>query len=193
MPAQVAASNTTQPHCSIACPYLDGEKRDIILPTVGRRDRVQSDRFRDPPRQRRRCTALLPVGTVVHNALRTVVAQDARSAGTALQLIAKESEDAVAPSRRDAPGLHRLPRQFERSETRAELSKSARCRPQAVEGVRPKHAVSQNGRPSARRRRGQDLWWPASVSPKASRRPTVSRRKHNRSWIAPRRTRGRGR
>ena len=121
--------------------YEDGEKAYILAPrNVKVGDRLMSGRARHPPRTAP--VRYIPVGTVVHNVeLRPGQGgKMARSAGSSVQLVAKEGDFASLrlPSTRDAPRAHRLPGHRGRGrQRRARAHQDRQGRPQPLKGVRP--------------------------------------------------------
>ena len=182
VPAKVAAieydPNRT---CRIALlHYLDGEKRYILAPNgLGVGDRVQSGQGSEIRPGNALPLRFIPVGTVVHNVeLRPGGGgKMARSAGTAVQLIAKESDYATLrlPSTEMRRVSDRLPGHGRRGrQLGARAHQGRQGRPQTVEGRAPANTRCRHepGRPSARRWRGQDLGWPPSgVAHGQARRP----------------------
>jgi len=126
--------------------YADGEKRYILCPQgLSQGDRVENGPGADI--RPGNCLPLrnIPTGTVVHAIeLRPGGgAKIARSAGSGVQLLAKEGGFAQL----------RMP--------------SGEIRPQPLEGTPPVGARGgdEPGRPPARRRRGQELRWPSPGQP----------------------------
>ena len=144
--------------------YADGEKRYILAPqklSVG--DKVESGPDADIKPGNALPLENIPTGTVVH----AVELQPgrgaaiARSAGTSVQLMAKEGyegdpEDAFV---RDADGaaLRAAPPSVSSATSSTRVSRSARRAATAGRASAPPSAVPHEpGRPPARRRRGQE-------------------------------------
>ncbi len=142
--------------------YADGEKAYILAPkglTVG--DHVSSGQGADIKPGNALPLRYIPVGTTVHNVeLRPGGGgKMARSAGVAVQLVAKEGEFATLrlPSTEMRRVLDRLPRHSRRSrQQRARAHHDRQGRPQPLEGRAPTDPWRRHepGRPSAWRRRG---------------------------------------
>ena len=167
MPARVAAIEY-DPNRSARIAllhYADGEKRYILAPRrpAGRRQRRWPDRGADIKPGNAMPLSQIPLGTTVHNVeLRPGRgAQLGRSAGAAIQLMAKEGDYGAAQAavRRAAPAC-RLPaaRPSARSATSStrnvSLGKAGRTRWLGRRPQRPRRR-DEPGRPSARRRRGR--------------------------------------
>ena len=153
--------------------FADGEKRYIIAPARLRQgDRIESGAGADIKPGNNLPLRNIPVGTVVHAIeLRPGGgAKIARSAGSSVQLVAKDGRVRAAADavRRDPQRRPALPRHGRRGrQRRAVQHQLGQGRPDAVEGqapVRPRRGHEPD-RPPARRRRGQDLRWPAPGQP----------------------------
>ena len=146
--------------------YADGERRYIIAPrgvTVG----TQLQSGSEAPIKPGNCLPLrnIPVGTTIHcvEMMPGKGAQLARSAGAAVQLLAREGELRAAASalRRDPQGARRLPRRDRRGRQRGAqpaLDRQGRRQPLArhpPDGARHLHEPgrSPDGRARQRRRR----------------------------------------
>ena len=173
--------------------YADGEKRYILAPArlkVG--DTVQSGVGSDITVGNCLPLANIPTGTTIHNVELTPGrgGQMGRSAGTAIQLVAKEGRlRHPAPALgRDAHGAHRVPR-VDRGDRqrRAPEHRSWKGRPftpqgQAAPDARHGH---EPRRPPARRRRGLHNRRAATRSrPGACRRSATARARRARSRTA---------
>ena len=120
--------------------YLDGEKAYILAPKgvkVG--DRLQSGQGSEIRPGNALPLRYIPVGTTIHNVeLRPGGGgKMARSAGSSVQLVAKEGDFATLrlPSHRDAPRADRLPRHRRRGrQRRARAHQDRQGRPQPLEG-----------------------------------------------------------
>ena len=153
--------------------YADGEKRYILAPQrlrVGAT--VQSGENADIRVGNSLPLANMPPGTVVHNVELTPGrgGQMARSAGTGVQLLAKDGDYATLrlPVRRDADGPRRVPRDGRHDrQLRPPERQDRQGRPQAPHGRAAADARHRDepGRPPARRRRGLDHAGPSPGHP----------------------------
>ena len=142
--------------------YVDGEKAYILAPQrlrVGMT--VESGEEADITPGNCLPLTRIPIGTVIHNVELEPGrgGQLARSAGTGVQLMARESGMATLrlPSGRDAPRARQLPRHGRHDRQRRSPEREDRQgRPQASHGRPPADARHRHEprRPSARRRRG---------------------------------------
>ena len=182
VPAKVAAVEyDPNRNCRILLlHYLDGEKRYILAPKdvkVG--DLLQSGQGSEIRPGNALPLRYIPVGTTVH-AIELYPgggAKMGRSAGTAVQLVAKEGDFATLrlPEHRDAPRPDRLPRHRRRGrQLRGRADQDRQGRPQPLEGRQapdPRRG-HEPGRPPPRWRRGQDLRRPPPrVAVGQARRP----------------------
>ena len=171
VPAKVAAIEyDPNRSCRIALlHYEDGEKRYILAPKdvkVG--DRVQSGQGSEIRPGNALPLRYIPVGTTVHN-VELKPGQGgkmARSAGSSVQLVAKEGQFATLrlPEHRDAPRADRLPGHRRRGRVRrARAHQDRQGRSQSLEGRPPADPRRRHEprRPPARRWRGQDVRWSA--------------------------------
>ena len=158
--------------------FADGEKRYIVAPNkLKQGDRVETGPSADIKPGNNLPLRNIPVGTVIHAVeLRPGGgAKIARSAGSSVQLVAKDGPYAQLrmPSGEirnvDARcrAHHRRGRQ-----RRAVEHQLGQGRPHALEGQAPDRARCghEPGRPPARRWRGQDVRWPAPGQPERQAR-----------------------
>ncbi len=153
--------------------FADGEKRYIVAPSRLRQgDRVESGAGADIKPGNNLPLRNIPTGTVVH-AIELKPgggAKIARSAGSSVQLVAKDGPYAQLrmPSGRDPQRRRALPRHRRRGrQRRAVQHQLGQGRPDALEGQAPVRARRghEPDRPPARWRRGQDVRWPAPGQP----------------------------
>ena len=170
--------------------YVDGEKRYILAPARLQRRRDGDVRARAPRSAVGNCLPLanMPTGTVVHNVELQPGrgGQLGRSAGAAIQLMAKEGDMATL---RLPSGEMRLVRAECRAtvgddrQRRPPERQDRQGRPQAPHGRAPADARhgDEPGRPPARRRRGLDDRRPSSRSRRgACRRSATARARRTR-------------
>ena len=153
--------------------YADGEKRYILAPN-GLRSATGSMSGEGADIRPGNALPLrnIPVGTTVHavELKPGAGARMARSAGTSIQVMAKEGRYATLrlPSGRDAPGPGDLQGNGRRGrQRRARADPARQGGPQPVEAQAPvgPRCRDEPGRPPARRRRGQELGRPPPHEP----------------------------
>ena len=142
VPAKVAAVEyDPNRNCRILLlHYVDGEKAYVLAPAgvqVG--DRLQSGQGSEIRAGNALPLRYIPVGTTVHNIEIKPGGggQMARSAGTSVQLVAKEGDyaTAAAAQHRDAPRADRLPSHHRcRRQRRRRADQDRQGRPQPLEG-----------------------------------------------------------
>ena len=165
--------------------FADGEKRYIVAPNkLKQGDRVETGPSADIKPGNNLPLRNIPVGTVIHAVeLRPGGgAKIARSAGSSVQLVAKDGPYAQLrmPSGEirnvdvALPGHRRRGRQ-----RRAVEHQLGQGRPHALEGQAPDRARRghEPGRPPARRWRGQDVRWPPPGQPERQARGPHPRRR----------------
>ncbi len=172
VPASVASIEyDPNRNCRIALlHYHDGEKRYIIAPNgveVG--DVLHSGHGSEIRPGNALPMRYIPVGTVVHNVeLRPGGGgKMGRSAGTAIQLVAKEGD--YAALRLPSTEMRRVPdrrpchgRNGGQCRSRADQDRQGRSQPLEGQAPADPRRGHEPGRPPARWRRGEDVGWPSS-------------------------------
>ena len=172
--------------------YADGEKRYILAPVGLRRRRSGRWPVRGADIKPGNCLPLSQHPARHHGAQRRAAARHAarqlgRSAGAAIQLMAKEGDYALLklPSgelrlRAGSPAARRSVRSATSSTRTSRIGKAGRIRWLGRRSQRPRHR-DEPGRPSARRRRGTLEGQPSADArgasrPRATRPATTSAR-----------------